>query len=620
MPDTKISLLTTGAAVGGTDIFPVTQGASTVKITAANILTYVNANLTLGAAQGGTGQVSYAVGDILYASGATALSKLAGVAVGNVLISGGVTTAPSWGKVGLTTHVSGILPVANGGTNNAFFTVSGPATSAKTYTFPNANATVLTTNALVSVAQGGTGVSSSTGSGSVVLSVSPVLTGITTVAGFATAIVAKSAAYTMTTGDHTVYCDTTAAGFTITLPAASGNTGLEYDIKKIVAANTLTIDANAAETIDGALTLTLTSQYDSVKIVCDGTKWHTVSRVSTSAGSGTVTSVAALTFGTTGTDLSSSVATGTTTPVITLNVPTASAANRGALSAADWSSFNGKQAAITFGAGVLTFIGAPSSANLLAAITDETGTGVLVFNNAPTIVAPIVTGKATLSGLAVSTVAKTSAYTLTTSDYTILADATSASFALTLPTAVGNTGQRYTVKKTTAANIVTINTTSAQTIDGLPSHLLTNRWDALTVLSDGANWVKLHGKTAKSVTIIVSDPNGSTPTIGDGKVIYPVPPELGGTNLVEAYMYVTTQSTLGTPTLQIRNITQAVDMLTTRLTIDINESNSSTATIPAVIDAANDDVAAHDLLAFDLDVAGTGTKGIVVTLVFDRTA
>jgi len=59
-------------------------------------------------------------------------------------------------------------------------------------------------------------------------------------------------------------------------------------------------------------------------------------------GNGTVTSVSALTLGTTGTDLSSSVATGTTTPVITLNVPTASAANRGALSSTDWSTFNNK--------------------------------------------------------------------------------------------------------------------------------------------------------------------------------------------------------------------------------------------------------------------------------------
>jgi hypothetical protein len=54
---------------------------------------------------------------------------------------------------------------------------------------------------------------------------------------------------------------------------------------------------------------------------------------------GTVTSVAALTLGTAGTDLTSTVANPTTTPVITLNVPTASATNRGALSAADWRSF-----------------------------------------------------------------------------------------------------------------------------------------------------------------------------------------------------------------------------------------------------------------------------------------
>jgi predicted heme/steroid binding protein len=65
------------------------------------------------------------------------------------------------------------------------------------------------------------------------------------------------------------------------------------------------------------------------------------------SNTGTVTSVAALTIGTAGTDLSSSVATGTTTPVITLNVPTASATNRGALSAADWTTFNNKQNALT---------------------------------------------------------------------------------------------------------------------------------------------------------------------------------------------------------------------------------------------------------------------------------
>jgi len=62
---------------------------------------------------------------------------------------------------------------------------------------------------------------------------------------------------------------------------------------------------------------------------------------------GTVTSVAALTLGTTGTDVSSTVANSTTTPVITLNIPTASASNRGALSSTDWTTFNNKQAALT---------------------------------------------------------------------------------------------------------------------------------------------------------------------------------------------------------------------------------------------------------------------------------
>jgi len=80
---------------------------------------------TLDVARGGTGLASYAVGDIIFASGATTLSKLAGVATGNVLISGGVTTAPSYGKVGLTTHISGTLAVGNGGTGNTALTTNG---------------------------------------------------------------------------------------------------------------------------------------------------------------------------------------------------------------------------------------------------------------------------------------------------------------------------------------------------------------------------------------------------------------------------------------------------------------------------------------------------------------
>ena len=99
---------------------------------------------------GGTGQTSYAVGDILYASTSTALSKLAGVAVGNALISGGVAAAPSYGKIGLATHVSGTLPVANGGTGATSLTannvVLGNGTSAVNFVAPSTSGNVLTSN------------------------------------------------------------------------------------------------------------------------------------------------------------------------------------------------------------------------------------------------------------------------------------------------------------------------------------------------------------------------------------------------------------------------------------------------------------------------------------------
>lgn len=72
---------------------------------------------TIAANRGGTGQTSYAIGDLLYANTTTTLAKLADVATGNALISGGVGVAPSYGKIGLTTHVSDTLPIANGGTN-----------------------------------------------------------------------------------------------------------------------------------------------------------------------------------------------------------------------------------------------------------------------------------------------------------------------------------------------------------------------------------------------------------------------------------------------------------------------------------------------------------------------
>ena len=99
---------------------------------------------------GGTGQATYTIGDILYASGVTALAKLSDIATGNVLISGGVGAAPSYGKVGLTTHVSGTLAVANGGTGAVSFTSNNVLLGNGTGTFqvvaPGTSGNVLTSN------------------------------------------------------------------------------------------------------------------------------------------------------------------------------------------------------------------------------------------------------------------------------------------------------------------------------------------------------------------------------------------------------------------------------------------------------------------------------------------
>lgn len=95
----------TGAATGVSGAF---NGSANISIALTQTTVPVN--------KGGTNLTSYTVGDLLYASGATTLAKRAAVATGSALISGGVGAAPSWGKIGLTTHISGTLAIGNGGT------------------------------------------------------------------------------------------------------------------------------------------------------------------------------------------------------------------------------------------------------------------------------------------------------------------------------------------------------------------------------------------------------------------------------------------------------------------------------------------------------------------------
>ena len=129
---------------------------------------------------------------------------------------------------------------------------------------------------------------------------------------------------------------------------------------------------------------------------------------------GLTAQIQSLATGTTGTDFNISSATATHT----FNLPDASATNRGALTSADWTTFNGKGTVTSIatgtgltggtitGSGTISFSTAavgtwaatPSSANLAAAMTDETGSGSLVFGTSPTFTTSITVNGQTVSG------------------------------------------------------------------------------------------------------------------------------------------------------------------------------------------------------------------------------
>lgn len=176
---------------------------------------------TVGVAYGGTGITTYAVGDLVYASATGTLSKLADVATGNVLLSGGANVAPAYGKVGLTTHVSGTLPIGNGGTGG-------------------------TTQIAALQALG-------------------VITNST---------VAKSAAYTVVAADRgdVLLCTGT---WTLTLTAAATlDNGFSFAVVNS-GTGSITIDPNLTETIDGLATK-LISPGQSCIVVCNGTGFYTL--------------------------------------------------------------------------------------------------------------------------------------------------------------------------------------------------------------------------------------------------------------------------------------------------------------------------------------------------------
>jgi len=150
------------------------------------------------------------------------LDELAALATnGNVRRTGGMFVV---GAVDLTMDVTGTLPIANGGTGAT--TASGAITNLGAKAFLD---TVVTK----------------------VFADSP---------------------YSVTATDEVVLADATAGAITVNLPTPTS--GRRLNVKKIdSSANVVTVDTPGAETIDGAATFPLASQYDSVTLVSDGTDW-----------------------------------------------------------------------------------------------------------------------------------------------------------------------------------------------------------------------------------------------------------------------------------------------------------------------------------------------------------
>ena len=138
--------------------------------------------------------------------------------------------------------------------------------------------------------------------------------------------------------------------------------------------------------------------------------------------------------------------------------------------------------------------------------------------------------------------------------------------------------------------------------------------DAARAVSPDGLAGSVHGEVV--VQLVVFDFATDCAT-GDGKFYFHVDDKLAGMNLVRVHGEVITPGATGTMDIQIANVDAAVDMLSTKLTIDSGESGSDTAAAPAVINAANDDVQTNEVLRVDVDaVHTTAAKGLILTLVF----
>jgi hypothetical protein len=171
------------------------------------------------------------------------------------------------------------------------------------------------------------------------------------------------------------------------------------------------------------------------------------------------------------------------------------------------------------------------------------------------------------------------------------------------------TGNGLTITTTTIAA-----DTASDTVDGVVELATVAETDTGTDATRAVTPDGLAGSNYGEEVVSLLINNATVLTTGDGKVYFRIPSKLNGWDIVE--VAAARVAGTGTPDVQIHNVTDAVDVLSTVITIDTSEVDSSTAATPPVINTSNDSVATADRLRIDIDDAGTSTTWLEVQITF----
>jgi hypothetical protein len=144
--------------------------------------------------------------------------------------------------------------------------------------------------------------------------------------------------------------------------------------------------------------------------------------------------------------------------------------------------------------------------------------------------------------------------------------------------------------------------------------------NAYNIAQNSFNTANTANIIPRIIQMLVTDPQGSSLSNVIGVLSCRINSVLNNYNLTAVAASVTNVSTSGLPTVNLVRMRNnvAANMLSTMITIDANEFDSSTAATPAVINTANAMVLTADQIRVDVNNTGTGAKGLIVELTFTK--